>query len=660
MTDLQGAPWRELFTPGERLGWTFTDLSRLRRPFPDPEPAPPDRSGTAPDIPEGVQLPPWKRTFDILLQTAGATVLGTAAGLPLSAWHTLRTGGPLEPAALFGGATVVGVAAGALWCLLLAAHRALLRAFRAWRRRVHRQRLRTARDAWQHRRDAHELAERERLSTVEEWRPAKVPESWRRIDVVGGNLWGWEAFLTVFGCSTLAGRGPATVLDLSGELVVRELARGAAESGLTVDVQLLPAELAGSDLLTGLAVPALVEVFVESLHGGGAEAGRAERATDTRLLTAVCEVLAVGGLSMARIAAGLRVLLGEPAGPADPAGSDALSAAERAFLADELFSADYRAGAADGLRRIEALAHALGPLGTRRTPRAPAALRCVALSTEWHSGSADFLADLVVAWAARRVAGGPAESATLIVAGADGLAARHLERLTDLCERRGVRLVVMFRHLREVSAGLLGAGPVAFMRLGNHEEAARAADFIGREHRIELSQLTETLGGSETHSTTVTDGGSDGGGLTTSRSRSGGPPGSASWSRSDTHAWNVSRTWGSTLGQADGTSWSTTRTGQRVHEHTVEPGVLQRLPDYAMVLAGHGAGRRWVGAVEVNPGIALLRAARTAALARTGPAAALDPADDTVYLDAPPSVPHPLAAAARCRPDGQAGRDGTG
>ena len=595
-------PWRALFSPGERLGWSFRDRHRFLRPFEEPEPPGPDASQdrTAREVNARAKL------VSRLLQVRRAALLGAVAGLPWTAWRTVRSARVLTAPALFLGAVVFGLVVGLVWCLVVVARLVAVRSYGSWRRRRHRDLLRMRRAEWAERRARFEAEERRRVGALEEWEQVAVAPGWARIDVVGGSAWGWEAFMTVFASSALADRGAVSVLDLSGDLVVREFARSAEASGIEVDVQLLPADLADSDLIAGMRAPVLAEVFVESLYGGVQEADRGQRLMDTRLLRAVCEALEPGGLSMPRIAAGLRVLLGEPARKGE------LADEERRLVMDELFSEEYRTRSADSLRRIEAFAHQLGELGSRSSARRHAELRCVVMSAEWRSGGGEFLGDLILAWAARQVLGGSV--ATLLVAGADDLAARHVEKLSGLCRQRGVRLVVMFRHLREPVARLLGSGPVGFMRLGNHEEAVRAADFIGREHRFEISQLTHTLGGNETHSFGVSDGTSEGGSDTTAKGAggTGGGPGffgsgSRTWSTSDSYTWNVSRTWGLSVNEAAGTSWSDTSTRQRVFEHTVEPRTLQQLPDYAMVLVDHSDGRTRVGPVEINPEIALLR-----------------------------------------------------
>jgi hypothetical protein len=194
------------------------------------------------------------------------------------------------------------------------------------------------------------------------------------------------------------------------------------------------------------------------------------------------------------------------------------------------------------------------------------------------------------------------------VAGADELARRHIERLSDICDRRDVRLVMLFRHLREASLQVIGTGPVAFMKLGNHEEATRAADFIGREHKFVLSQLTRTLGGSDTHteSTSINDSAGTSGGTNSSTSAEFPNLVGKSWSSGENKGWNVGRSWGATSSRAVGISWSDATTSQRVYEYAIEPRVLQNLPDYAMLLVESSTDGPTVKAIECNPDIITL------------------------------------------------------
>ncbi|MEY9861711.1 hypothetical protein ABH935_007354 [Catenulispora sp. GAS73] len=606
-TGAELAPWPALFAPEERLGWSFSDRDQFRRAFTEPRPA--DAAPPVEVDSDRLQAA-RKKLAGRLAWTWRFAVVGTVAAWAVLVRHDRQPDHHLSPAPvlIYGG--VGAAAAGGLWLVLVLTHLRLVRRFGTRRRGVQVRRQGAALQAWSARRAAFEEQETRRLSALPQWVSAPAPGH-RRIDVVGGNLWGWEAFLTVFGASALASRGPMVVLDLSGEQIVGELARGAVASGLDVDVQALPADLADSDLLAGLDVPSLVEIFVESLHGGDSNATRGERVLDARLLGALCDRLAAGGLTMPRIAAGARVLLNEPHDGAE------LSPAERADLAGQVFSESYRQQSSGSLRVIEALADSLGGLGLRTHQRPTADLRCVSMAATWRSGAGDFLADLVVAWAARQIAGNAGADAgtgvaTLVLAGADELAPRHLERLSDLCNRRGTRLVVMFRHLREASFQMLGAGPVAFMNLGNPQEASRAADFIGRENRFEISGLTRTVGGHQTHSVSDSDAGSEGLSHSAGKQRGTASPGlshapTRSWGRSWSQSRSTDRTWAHSTTASNTDTWSDAQSTQRVYEYTVEPRVLQQLPDYAMVLVEHAADGVQVKAVEINPDIPLLQ-----------------------------------------------------
>ena len=99
----------------------------------------------------------------------------------------------------------------------------------------------------------------------------------------------------------------------------------------------------------------------------------------------------------------------------------------------------------------------------------------------------------------------------VIIVGADEISRPHLERLAGACERRGVPLTLLFRHLRDTGLGMLGGGSAAFMRLGHHAEAEQAAAYIGRQHQFVLSTGHRHPGGQrhahahQTEGQTVTD-----------------------------------------------------------------------------------------------------------------------------------------------------------
>ncbi|MEU6998290.1 hypothetical protein [Nonomuraea sp. NPDC046570] len=460
---------------------------------------------------------------------------------------------------------------------------------------------------WLRRRAEHQRAQAAWVARADEWGSAQARVA-RRLDVFGGGLWGWEALLTVHGASSLAGQ-PVLVVDLSGERVCVELAALAHSAGVAVHSEVLPAQLAESCLCDGLDAGQLVDAIVESMHApeGAPGASRADRSMDHRILSALAAALG-GEVTMARLAEGVRVLLDEA-----PA-LTRLSAGEHQRIAHDLFSEEYRRQVRPALTRIESFLHPLEALGAGRTRSGPAPLTCVVVEGSGRGPGLELLTDLIVQWLTHRISTPTGHVPAVIVAGADELARRHLERLSDVCERRGVPLTLLFRHLREASLEMIGGGAVAFMRLGNHEEATRAADFIGRRHTFVLSTLTRTLGGNETHTTTDSSGHSDTDGTSTSLNDSynftdrlfnrftySGLSASAGASRS------VTRNWSSALSFADGTNWSDAAARQRVYEYAVEPTTLQGLPDYALLLAEHVFGQGvQVTPVDCNPAIITL------------------------------------------------------
>jgi hypothetical protein len=182
-----------------------------------------------------------------------------------------------------------------------------------------------------------------------------------------------------------------------------------------------------------------------------------------------------------------------------------------------------------------------------------------------------------------------------------------------------VPLTLMFRHLRDDAASLLGGGTAAFMRLGNHAEAEQAASYIGRRHTFAVSSFTATRGGSLTTTRGTSDSYSTGENKGTSRNRgwSDNPNGGLfsgnahSGGRARTAGTSTSRTTGTNWSEADGTNWSDAEARQRVYEFAVEPTVLQNLPDYALLLADRTGRELRLRTVECDPDIITLPGATT-------------------------------------------------
>lgn len=627
----------KLFSPDPRLGWVFRDRWWFLRPFNE---APPQQQNLpeylARRVSETEQVAHRRVSRTLPLSFAAAAILVLFSACEASDAQMSKT--PLPVGALI--LAVIVAAPGVVMTWFAARQRDTARNTYALAHEQtiggHDSQLRQ----WQARKQAHEANEHARLNGLPEW--GAVPRPTRRLDVFGGTLWSWEALLTTYGSSTLPGQ-PLLVLDLSRELVTRELAELGQSAWMGVDLQRLPSELASSTLLADLSPQELVDVIVESMHGGTPDAARADRSMDDRILSKICDALG-DQITLGRIATSLRVLMGEP----DT--SETLTRDERRRISNELFTVEYRRQAHANLSRIESYIHPLETLGTEPRQRDTTGyLTCIALDSQARNVRSELLTDLIVQWVTHRITASGESTPALVVAGADELARRHLERLSDACERRGVPLTFLFRRLRETSAEMIGGGAVAFMRLGNHEDAARAADFIGRDYRFVLSQITKNIGGNESHTQTDTTGEGDSTTHSTSHStgtstnwgttrssgvnysggealglfpdrstnRQSGSSRGGGQNTSDTTgtAVSTSRNWSAAYSYAEGTNWSDADTTQRVYEYVVEPVTLQHLPDHALLLveSAPGGGRR-LTPVECDPAIITLDRVSTAPL----------------------------------------------
>jgi hypothetical protein len=475
---------------------------------------------------------------------------------------------------------------------------------------------------WQQREEAWQRAELTRLEQVDEWGSAMLPSGTLRTDVFGGSLRGWQALLTTHGTSLLASQ-PVLAVDLTGEVICQELTDTARAAGVPTAVWLLPAQLGSSGVLAGLSAAQFADALAEAVHvDGTAGTARAERAVDTRVLEQLHGALG-GDVTPGRLAAAVRAALGHVDRPGVP-GSPVLSQEEQALISADLFPPEYRRQIEPNLVRIEAFLTALAqhtdladtgqPGQPPATPEPPAYYTCLALEPAARSARAEVLAALAIQWLTVQVTGSNDPAPAVIIAGADEISRPHLERLAGACERRGVPLTLLFRHLRDTGLGMLGGGSAAFMRLGHHAEAEQAAAYIGRQHQFVLSQVTATLGGSDTHTLTQTEGqtvtdtihiGGHPGWKATAqryRSRNEGRDESRRHSRSR----SVSRNWSTARSWAESTNWSNAAASQRVYEYTVEPAVLQNLPDQALLLVTRGSGGPVLTSVECDPAIVTL------------------------------------------------------
>ena len=637
------------------LGWEYA--TPCADPGPPPRrPAPPQRQPMSAD---------WlaaQRREESLINRPLKIIIGVAAGIALALG-----------ACVAGGLVRALVAAPAIAVFLLAAALAgyeIGQGERVLRGRLEAERLRVERlradqesrlfagqaeharlaSEWQRRRTAFETQKR--------WYGVPVPAGVDRVDVAGGTLSGWSAVLTMIAAERLAMGGEATVIDLSGGAVAADLVDlSIAAGGVDPAVWVLPRDLPRLDLAASLAPDELADVLALSASVAEERSSARELAVDSAILDRVIGVIDRSGpVSLGRVAAALRALVQVGDLRADVA-AGLITEREAAAIASL-----YGQGATDRvvLERalgLEAQLRKLSEAGREPVDRPRGRLRVIAVDQRASALSAKLLGSFVITTLTHLVGrlpaggGGPASwRHTLVVLGAERLRDDVLDRLTDACETTRSGLVLAYRSVPAPVRQRIGRGnaAVAFMRLGNAEEAKAASEQIGSEHRFVISQLTETVGTSVTDtagasytstvgdsasaaasvsdsaSTSDSSGFSQGGGgvlpLGGGRSRSAqaGTSHGTSESISLTAGISTSTAWGLSTSRATGDSESLARSLQRSRELLVEPSELQRLPTTAMIVSYAAPGGRRVLLADANPAIGGLPVATRTALNEIG------------------------------------------
>ncbi|VVJ23803.1 Uncharacterised protein [Amycolatopsis camponoti] len=486
--------------------------------------------------------------------------------------------------------------------------------------------------AWEQRVAEHDRRERERFGSAMLWQPVKLGSRPNRIDVFGGTEDGWASLLATSGAAQLAGGASMLLLDLTDMAVGDDLAIAAAARGYEVAVHELPRDLGAFGLLADLDPHELAEVLAEAMYNLNRTAlGQDLRGLHADLLTTVAERLS-GPVTFTKLVAGLQVLR-----RVYDAGSDeTLSAEELRKLnsyvdtvgnteqvRNELIALE---GEIRGLARTEGAVEG-APAGFRASWPSRG-LSVVATRTKIGRHKR-FLDHVVFHRALQELHSRDTTGReVLVVAGADQIGLEALEAMAQQARRAGVRLVFLLRHLRDDLQKLLGSsGSVSLlMQLGNANEAANAAEFIGRGFKFVLSQLTAEMGKTFTEGNSSSTGGSVGssnsrgysvGGSSSFNSGSGGSGGSwssgSNWSRNTSSSSSRESNWQDTVNQSEAISRSEGETRARVYEFQVEPTALQSLAPTAFVLVEAGPTGRRVVMGDCNPGIVLLdRVARDA------------------------------------------------
>ncbi len=514
-------------------------------------------------------------------------------------------------------------------------------------------------------------AQRLAFERQKRWYAVRVPDGMDRIDIAGGTLAGWSAVLTMTAAHRLAAGGDVTVVDLSGGAVAGDLVRLTAAAGVAPAVWVLPNDLPKLDLAASLAAGELADVLALSVSVAQERSSARDLAIDTAILDRILGVLADAGaggnqggaiqggaIQIGRVVAALRALAQVGDARGDVA-AGLLSEREVGAI-----GALFGQGATDRviLERaigMEAQLRKLAGVGSEPVSLPRGRLRVVAVDKRASALSATLLGSFVVTALTHLIGqvpasgkpasgrpgkggGGACWQHTVVLLVAERLRDDVLDRLTDACESARCGLVLAYRSIPPQVRQRIGRGnaAVAFMRLGNAEEAKAASEQIGSEHRFVLSQLTETVGTSVTDtvggSYTSTVGDSVSTAVSTSDSESSsrgrgrsqatdrgfavaGGGGSISaqtgttWgtteSASLTAGISSNTAWGASTSRAVGDSDSLARSLQRSREVVVEPAELQRLPLTAMIVSYASATGRQVLLADANPAIGSLSSA---------------------------------------------------
>ena len=518
--------------------------------------------------------------------------------------------------------------------------------------------------AWEQRRDA--------FDRQNQWYAVSLPGQIDRVDLAGGTLSGWSALLTMIAAPRLSAGGEVTVLDLTEGAVARDLLAVAGRSGIEPLVWIMPGDLPRLDLGTGLGAAALADVLAATVAAGD-ELG-ASAPVDQSILERVLGVLG-DAAGIAQVTAALRVLA-----QVGDAREDLRAGLLSADQVDRL-TALFGRGAADRVVierafAIESRLRKLERLGSGPAPLPPSRLRVASLDRRAGAVGNRVLGTYLTVTHTHLLRQSPAGrrwQQTLCVLGAERLGADVLDRLADACEVSRTGLVIGYRTIPAQVRERLGRGnaAVAFMRLGNAEDARVASEQIGAEHRFVVSQLTDTVGTSVTdtagdsYTSTVGDSGSvtdsesvtdtRGGGTarsspdplaplrpaTGSRSRESSRSRATSDSRSITEGISSSTAWGISTSQAVADSATAARTAQRSREFLVEPHELQQLPPSAVIVTYAAPDGRRVVLADANPGIIALGNSTLLSLEEAVDAEARHADQDTGARPAEPGEPPP-------------------
>jgi hypothetical protein len=382
----------------------------------------------------------------------------------------------------------------------------------------------TAVAAWQQRITDVEAAEAERCEAATRWRPVPISNAVRTTCVFGGTARSWTAALTTLGASLLGSMQRVAIVDLAGQSTVDELCELCASTGIPTMAAPFPGSAFADGLLADLGWEELASVLVEVLHAAQRDhhTSQTERLEDQGVIREVADCLdGSGQASIARLRGALRVLReGEGA-----AGAGALQQGERSRLLT--LRESLHREQTQTLERVVRIERALRGMdvshraathgesaqldggaathggdsvqldgGGQHTQDGRASLLAIGVDHGEDELSSEYFAGLLLELLTRRLRHGQLPIDALVLLGADRFQAHKLESLLSTAEAHETRAFIFFEHLRDDAIRLVGTGgaAAAFFRLGNHQEAAEATNFIGSEHRLVIAQETVSAG----------------------------------------------------------------------------------------------------------------------------------------------------------------------
>jgi hypothetical protein len=436
---------------------------------------------------------------------------------------------------------------------------------------------------------------KERYDRQLTWYAVAVPHEIDRIDVAGGTLPGWSALITLLGATRLYSGGHLTVLDLSEGAIAKDLIELARKGGDDPLVWVLPVDLPKLDLGATLKPEAFADVLAHVVSVSEEHRTTRDLSFDNAILERVLEVLG-DNATISQVTAALRALA-QVGDPRDDLRFGLITATQL-----ERIGTLFGRGVSDRVVierawALESQLRKLETLGTQAVRLPPARLRVVSMDRQAGVFGNRVLGTYVATALTHILRQSPASDRpwyhTIIVAGADKLRGDVLDRLMDACETSRTGLVLTYRSLTPTVRERLGRGhaAVAFMRLGNAEDARVASEHVGTEHRLELAQLTETISDSLP--------GLDGGYTSTISQVD-----DEREERDENHAdlagdITESTEWGRTADKIA----EKERVLQRSREFLVEPHQLQQLPTTSVIVTDATAQGRRVRLADANPAI---------------------------------------------------------